>query len=171
MNNTKNLVLNGLMIAFVCVATMVIQIPIPGTSGYINVGDSIIFISSVVLGPIPGMLAGGIGSAFADILSGYTHWAPFTLVIKGLEGLVVGLIYRSIKTKGSMAVAMIVGTIVMVGGYLIGGYVLKGSWIIAFGSVPANSIQGIISTVIALPFSYYVGKAYNKNFLHKQGNI
>jgi uncharacterized membrane protein len=171
MNNTKNLVLNGLMIALVCVSTMVIQIPIPGTSGYVNVGDSIIFISSVVLGPIPGMIAGGIGSAFADVLSGYTHWAPFTLIIKGFEGLIVGLIYRSLKTKGSMAIAMIVGIVVMVGGYLIGGFILKGSWIIALGSIPANSVQGVISMVIALPFSYYVGKAYNKNFLHRQENI
>lgn len=168
MNYTKNMVLNGLMIAFVCVATMVIQIPIPGTSGYVNIGDSIIFITSVVLGPIPGMIAGGIGSAFADMLSGYTHWAPFTLVIKGLEGLVVGLIYKHAKHKSVMLLAMILGVVIMVGGYIIGGFIIKGSWIIALGSVPANSIQGIASVVIALPFSYYVDKAYNKSFLHKE---
>ena len=40
-NKTKLIVLNGLMIALVCIATMVIQIPIPMTEGYVNIGDSI----------------------------------------------------------------------------------------------------------------------------------
>ena len=34
------------------------------------------------------MIAGGIGSALADILTGYSHWAIFTLIIKGLEGYI-----------------------------------------------------------------------------------
>ena len=44
-NKTKLIVLNGLMVAFVCVATMVIQIPVPMTQGYVNIGDSIIFVT------------------------------------------------------------------------------------------------------------------------------
>ena len=51
-NKTKLLVLNGLMIALVCIATMVIQIPIPMTDGYVNIGDSIIFVTSILFGPI-----------------------------------------------------------------------------------------------------------------------
>ena len=79
--NTKKIVLNGLMISLVCLATMAIQIPVPGTNGYVNIGDAIIFITSILFGPTPGMIAGGIGSALADIQSGYTHWALFTLII------------------------------------------------------------------------------------------
>ena len=80
-NKVKFLVLNGLMISLVCIATMVIQIPIPITEGYINIGDSIIFISSILFGPVIGMIAGGLGSFLADILTGYSHWALFTLII------------------------------------------------------------------------------------------
>ena len=54
-NKTKLLVLNGLMIALVCMATMVIQIPIPMTEGYVNIGDSIIFVASILFGPISGI--------------------------------------------------------------------------------------------------------------------
>ena len=44
-NKTKLIVLNGIMIALVCITTMVIQIPIPMTEGYVNIGDSIIFVA------------------------------------------------------------------------------------------------------------------------------
>ena len=91
-NKTKLLVLNGLMIDLVCMATMVIQIPIPMTEGYVNIGDSIIFVTSILFGPISGMIAGGFGSALADILTGYSHWALFTLLIKGFEGYIVVLL-------------------------------------------------------------------------------
>ena len=58
------------------------------TEGYVNIGDSIIFVTSILFGPISGMIAGGFGSALADILTGYSHWALFTLLIKGFEGYI-----------------------------------------------------------------------------------
>ncbi|EPZ54879.1 ECF-type riboflavin transporter, S component family protein [[Clostridium] sordellii ATCC 9714] len=48
-NKTRELVLRALMIALVCIATMTIQIPTPGTNGYVNIGDSVIFISQFYL--------------------------------------------------------------------------------------------------------------------------
>ena len=155
-NKTKLIVLNGLMIAFVCVATMVIQIPVPMTEGYVNIGDSIIFVTSIVFGPIPGMVAGGIGSALADILTGYSHWAIFTLIIKGLEGYIVGFIVRKNTNLIKNILATLSGIIVMVCGYLIAGAFLQGSFIVSLSSVPSNIIQGIISMVIGIPLSLYL---------------
>ena len=155
-NKTKLIVLNGLMIAFVCVATMVIQIPVPMTEGYVNLGDSIIFVTSIVFGPIPGMVAGGIGSALADILTGYSHWAIFTLIIKGLEGYIVGFIVRKNTNLLKNIIATLLGVIVMVCGYLIAGAFLQGSFIVSLSSVPSNIIQGIISMVIGIPLSLYL---------------
>ena len=120
-NKTKLIVLNGLMVAFVCVATMVIQIPVPMTQGYVNIGDSIIFVTSIVFGPIPGMIAGGIGSALTDILTGYSYWALFTLIIKGFEGYIVGIIVRKNTNLIKNILATLSGIIVMVCGYLIAG--------------------------------------------------
>ena len=90
--NVRTTTLFALLIALTTVATMVVQIPTPPTQGYINVGDSMIYVSALLFGPLAGLLAGGIGSALADWLTGYGQFAPYTLVIKGLEGLVVGLI-------------------------------------------------------------------------------
>ena len=155
-NKTKLIVLNGLMIAFVCVATMVIQIPVTLTQGYVNIGDSIIFVTSIVFGPIPGMIAGGIGSALADILTGYSHWAIFTLIIKGLEGYIVGIIVRKNTNLIKNILAALIGVIFMVCGYLIAGAFLQGSFIVSLGSVPSNIIQGFICMIIGLPLSSYL---------------
>ena len=155
-NKTKLIVLNGLMVAFVCVATMVIQIPVPMTQGYVNIGDSIIFVTSIVFGPIPGMIAGGIGSALADILTGYSYWALFTLIIKGFEGYIVGIIVRKNTNLIKNILATLLGVIIMVFGYLIFGAFLQGSFIVSLSSVPSNIIQGIISMVIGIPLSLYL---------------
>jgi len=45
-NNVKKIVYGAFMMALVTIGTMVIQIPTPATKGYINVGDSFIFLSS-----------------------------------------------------------------------------------------------------------------------------
>ena len=162
---TKLMILNGLMIAFVCVSTMVIQIPVPMTEGYVNIGDSIIFVTSIVFGPIPGMVAGGIGSALADILTGYSHWAIFTLIIKGLEGYIVGFIVRKNTNLLKNIIATLLGVIVMVCGYLLSGTFLQGSLIVSLGSVPSNIVQGIISMIIGIPLaSYLLTIKYIKSF-------
>jgi ECF transporter S component (folate family) len=157
-NKTRDLVLNSLMIALVCMATMVIRIPTPGTNGYVNIGDSVIFISSILFGPIPGMIAGGIGSALADILNGYSQWAIFTLLIKGLEGYLVGFIIRNRHTIFRSIYATSIGTIVMVLGYFGAGIILEGSAMVSAASIPSNIIQGIICMVIAIPLSYSLSK-------------
>lgn len=155
---TRKIVFNGIMIALVCMVTMVIQIPMPGTSGYINVGDSIIFISSILFGPITGMLAGGIGSMLADILSGYAHWAIFSLLIKGLEGYLVGILIKNNIKILRCILSTTIGVLTMVTGYFISGIILKGSVLISLGSVPANLIQGIVSMIIAILISSYLRK-------------
>ena len=89
---TKELCIHGLLIALVAVCTMVFQIPVSATQGYVHLGDSMILLVGVFFGARYGMVAGGIGSALADVLSGYSHWAPFTLIIKGLMGWLIGKI-------------------------------------------------------------------------------
>lgn len=165
---TKKIVLNGLMTALVCIATMVIQVPTPGTNGYVNVGDAVIFITSILFGPLAGMLAGGVGSALADLLSGYPHWALFTLIIKGLEGYLVGIIVSKSNTISRNIFSISIGIVVMVIGYFLAGAILKGSFIVSAASIPSNIVQGIVSMIIAIPLSLslknveYI-KSFNKS--------
>ena len=165
---TKKIVLNGLMTALVCIATMVIQVPTPGTNGYVNVGDAVIFITSILFGPLAGMLAGGVGSALADLLSGYPHWALFTLIIKGLEGYLVGIIVNKSNTISRNIFSISIGIVVMVIGYFLAGAILKGSFIVSAASIPSNIVQGIVSMIIAVPLALYLKnveyiKSFNKS--------
>lgn len=170
-SKTKLLVLNALMIALVCIATMVIQVPIPMTEGYVNIGDSIIFVTSILFGPVSGMIAGGFGSALADILTGYSHWALFTLLIKGFEGYIVGIFVRKNTNLLNNILATLLGVIIMVTGYLLAGTFLQGSFIVSLGSVASNFAQGIVSMIIGIPIaSCLLTVKYVKTFKQMSSN-
>lgn len=143
----------ALFAALACVATMSIRIPTPGTGGYIHPGDAIVILSGVVLGPVWGLLAAGIGSALADLLGGYFIYVPITFVIKGLVALVAGLIYQNIgKTKKSRYTAVLLGgvadIVLVAGGYFLCEFFMYGAG--AAASVPANIIQGVSGLIIAI---------------------
>ncbi|MCI8497297.1 MAG: ECF transporter S component [Clostridiales bacterium] len=153
--NVVRLVVTALLCAMVCIATMVIRIGVPGTSGYINIGDTMIFVSSVLFGPAIGGIAGGIGSALGDLLGGYPHWIPFTFVIKGLEGLLVGLIAHKAFRAGNRLgwktlLGVFLGALWMVLGYFVSSIFMYGLEAAAL-SVPENLIQGGASLVLSLP--------------------
>src|ERR671922_2655141 len=106
--------------ALVFLSTYLFQIPIPSTQGYFNLGDIMIFISAFTFGPIVGGFAGGIGSSLSDFFGGFGVFAPFTLVIKGLEGYVAGLIcQRAGEKKRALLLAWAAGSVVMVLGYFL----------------------------------------------------
>src|SRR4030043_11322 len=72
--------------------TTVLFIPIPATGGYFNFGDAGVMIAGLLFGPWVGLFVGGIGSMLGDVILGYLPFAPLTLLAKGLEGFVVGLV-------------------------------------------------------------------------------
>ena len=90
------LVLAALFTALTTVMTMVIQVPSP-MQGYVNLGDCGVLLSAWVLGPAWGGAAAGIGSMLADLLSGYAHYAPGTLVIKTWMAVAAALILRAFQ--------------------------------------------------------------------------
>lgn len=113
------------------------------------------------------MVAGGVGSALADVLSGYAHWAPFTLIIKGLMGYLVGkLSHFSPQDPRFLSVrnvfASIIGIIWMIVGYYFGGAVLQKSFAVALTSIPENIVQGSAGFVIFLivGYAFYKAKIY-----------
>lgn len=157
---TRDVTLIALLIALTAVATMVIQIPVPATQGYLNLGDSMVYTSALLFGPLAGLLAGGIGSAAADWLSGYGQFAPYTLVIKGLEGLVVGLIAWGLLKRrpnptstgvGAALLAILAGGAVMVLGYYAVETFIMGR--AALAEVPGNIIQVVGGLIVAIPVS------------------
>lgn len=114
--NVRKLTYGGLMTALVFVATAIIpQIPIPFTEGYVHTGDSMIFVASILLGWKYGVIAGGVGSAMADLFLGYSHWALPTLIIKGIMGAIVGLMAQEIRDNKVKTFRSIIAYIIGIG--------------------------------------------------------
>jgi uncharacterized membrane protein len=81
----------SLMTALVFLLTFVIRVPL--LYGYINLGDLGVYIAAYLLGPVAALPA-AIGSALADFSGGYVQYGAPTFIIKGMMGLVVGVMAR-----------------------------------------------------------------------------
>ena len=159
---TVKLTLAIIFAALVFVVTSQIPpIPIPATGGYFNLGETIIYVAALLFGPFVGAFSGGMGASLADVYLGtYVHFAPGTLIIKGIEGTIVG--FLNIKLKNRIPnltvraiISVIVGGIAMVVGYFLYETLLATLLpkldIYAIGEIPLNIGQMLISLIIALP--------------------
>jgi len=148
-------ILTSMFAAMVCVATICIQIASP-MGGYINLGDALVLMSAYLLGPVYGAAAAGIGSALADILTGYAYYAPGTLVIKAGIALIASALYRFLGRKAQhfpkalrMSVCGIPAEFFMIAGYLVYAWVFLGHGPSAVASVPGNAVQAAAGIIIA----------------------
>ena len=117
-------------------------------NGFVNLGDCFVLLSGWLLGPWWGAAAGGIGSMLADLLLGYGHYAPGTLVIKGLMALVGALVFKALGKKSAAAlVSGVVSEVIMVVGYFGYAGLLLGKGIGAAASIPGNLVQGAVGLV------------------------
>jgi uncharacterized membrane protein len=139
----------AILAALTTVATALVQIYIPATRGYLNFGDIIIFISAFTFGPVVGGFAGGVGSALSDILTGYAFFSPFTLIIKGAEGIIAGLISNRLSKKRDILAIVIAGTEMVSGYFLAEFFGLSEGWAAIF-EVPANILQIVVGGVVGL---------------------
>ena len=156
--SSRVVAISAVMAALVTVATMVIRIPTPQTSGYINFGDTMVMLSGVLFGPLIGAFAGGFGSALADAI-GYPHWAPFTLVIKGVEGWVVGYIASKREDFTTVLLATIVGGFLMVLGYFLVEVYLYGIGG-AMVEIPGNTLQAVTGIIVGGGVGYTIKRRY-----------
>lgn len=152
---SKMLVMNAMFIAMVLVATMFINIRLPfmGNGGLIHLGNVPLFIAAIIYGKKTGAIAGAVGMGLFDLLSGWTAWAPFTFIIVGAMGYVVGKMMEGEKKNPYIwsIIAIIVACVIKVVGYYFAEVILYGNWILPFGSIPGNIMQILVAGVIVIP--------------------
>jgi len=155
-SKTKKIVIAAMLAALSCVATMVIKIPYP--QGYLNLGDAVVLLSGWLLSPLYGFLAAGIGSALADLLSGYVIYAPVTFVVKGAMAFLMATVAKKKNTALSIVLAGILAEVLMIAGYLVFEGVLYG-FAAAVANIPFNAVQGaaglVLGSVLIQIFSKY----------------
>lgn len=151
-SRVKSLAITAICLVLVYVFTAVVNIRLPfaPNGGLVHLGNVPLFVAAILFGKRTGMIAGGIGMGLFDLLSGWTLWAPFTLVIVGCMGFVVGAITEKRKNMGFIVLALIAACAIKIVGYYFAEVVIYGNWVVPFTSIPGNLIQIGVAAVITL---------------------
>lgn len=161
---TRDLVETSLLIALVFIATKFINIrlPISINGGLVHLGNTMLFISAIVFGKKKGAISGAFGMALFDLVSGWTMWAPFTFIIRGIMGYIIGHIAWSNGKCGNNTAtnifAVIISGIWMLIGYYITEVILYGNLVAPLTSIPGNITQVVIGLIIGLPIAKIIKK-------------
>ena len=151
-SKTKRIVITALMAAMVCVATMIIKIPSP-MKGYLNIGDCIVLLCGWLLAPGYGFVAAGLGSALADMFSGYLTYAPATFLIKGSMALIAFACFKLMNKRIGKLPSQIIGAVLAEIVMVLGYYVFEGfmyGFIPSAVNIPANAVQGTAGLILGI---------------------
>jgi uncharacterized membrane protein len=134
--------------AAIAALTLFFRIPMPATGGYLNLGDILIIFAGLRLGPSVGAGAGALGSVAADLIGGYAAFVPITLLAKGLEGWLPGVVAHRSTSAGRTLLGASLGAVAMVVGYFVGQSLMPGiGKEIAIAGLPGDVIQGLAGVV------------------------
>lgn len=149
--------------AVVAVFTIAVRIPTPTTGGYISLCDVAVTFTAYAFGPITGLIAGGLGTACADLIGGYPQWAAISFVVHGLEALLIGLVVKgSADAFWKKALGVVIAALTVAFGYfLLTGLFLE-SFSTAAVEIGPNLIQGGVGGVLGLALYAAVSKGYRK---------
>lgn len=98
-NKTLKISVIGLMaaLAYVSFTFLQIKIPTPGGTTSFHLGNTFCILGALLLGGVPGGLAGAIGMGIGDILDPvYVTYAPKTIILKLMIGIITGLLAHRI---------------------------------------------------------------------------
>ena len=149
---TKRLVTAALLAAMTCVATMVIKVPSP-LNGYLNLGDCIVLLAGWMLSPALGFLSAGLGSALADVISGYVTYAMPTFIIKGLMALIAFYGFKLLNKRLGDVLSRLISGISAEITMILGYYLFEGflyGFIPSAVNIPANAVQGVAGLVLGV---------------------
>ena len=142
------------MASLVAVGTLIVRIPNP-MGGYFNFGDVMIFVAALTFSPLIAGVAGGLGSAIADII-GFPLFALPTLIIKGLEGYLAALITDKKRIHRDVIAVLIAGAEMVIGYFLVEVYLWGISG--ALLEVPANIVQITVGGLVGIPIALILRK-------------
>lgn len=171
----NTVVMTGLMMGLILVATSLFKVPVPLSQGYVHLGDGMIFLAVLLLGKRNGALAAGLGSALGDLLGGFALWVPFTFVIKFLMAYLMGVVIDLLEKHGhplaekfsvssAEVLGMVLGSAEMCAGYFLVERVLYGNWAAAAVGIPWNIGQAVVGMIVAFVVAAALWKTPVKKF-------
>ncbi|MFW5981650.1 MAG: ECF transporter S component [Halanaerobiaceae bacterium] len=145
---------------FIALVALTTFIRVPGlNTSYYNLGEFMIFTVALVFGAKAGLLAGALGSALVDLIVAPV-WAPFTLIIKGFEGWLVGYVAEEGKIAKNV-LALILGGHIMIVGYALTTWFLY-DWPSVLPEIGGNYGQAGFGAILALPIARQINRYLGK---------
>jgi uncharacterized membrane protein len=142
--NRKKVTVSAVAWLILLAVTLIFKVPI-GNLGYLNVCDFVIMTVCMYMEPGAGMLYASTATALADIILGYGYFAPYTFVIRGLQGWFIGYLA---KRKVRRTYIIIIAEVIMLLGYGITYMVMYGSLQVMCAGILQNMIQTALSAVL-----------------------
>ena len=169
LSSVQNIAVTAVFIAltYVFTAFVNIRLPLMAKGGLIHLGNIPLFIAAIVFGWKVGMIAGGVGMALFDVTSGWVSWAPFTLIVVGLMGAVVGKISDNKNSYKRNVIAVAAALVIKIVGYYIAEWILYGNIFAPVSSIPGNIVQVVAAAIVVLPISVRISKAAQNIFDHE----
>lgn len=177
---TRRIVCAGLMAALT-VAGSAIRIVLPldiGGNASFHLGNIMCALSGVLLGPWLGGFAAGLGSALYDMLNPiFIADLCLTFVMKGLYGMITGLVVRAMGRHGSQYVRVLLGTVAGAVSYAVAylcksyfytGLLMKGltheaAALAVVGKLPATTFNAVVAIICAPILAVAIQKALDKS--------
>jgi len=157
--NIRDLVSASVFAAMCAIATA-IKIPF-GVGAMVHLGTAFIFTIAIVFGGVYAGLAGAIGSAFYDLLMGFSPYTLWSFFIKGIGGLIVGVVAKGLwpettanllgqKTILRAALGCLLAATWTLGGYTMAWWQVTGSLATAVANMPSSLLTSGVGMIIAL---------------------
>lgn len=147
-NKTKFISEISVLTSLTIVITLVLIIPLPSNSGYLNLSDAMIMIASNVTSPLGGFIVGALSGGICDLVAGYGAYIPFTIIIKGIEGYLAGYLFKKLNNKTLKYLSLFICGLLMGILYFIPDFIYYGVSV-ALLNLPLNILQGILGATIA----------------------
>lgn len=171
---TKKIAIIALMIGLVYVGSLIsFYIPVGiGTPTRLHLGNGFCLLAGMILGPIWGGFAAGVGSVFLDLTNpAYIAGAPITFIFKFLMGAVCGAIAMSKDGQGlnkrKNLIGGILGQLTYIVLYigktflslnLLFGVPKEGAWGVLATKLGSSVINAVFAVIISMVLMYVINK-------------
>lgn len=157
-----------------CAIATAIKIPL-GVGAMVHLGTAFLFTVAIVFGGVYAGLSAAIGSAFFDLLMGFSPYTPWSFVIKGMAGLIAGVIAHGLWPQTKPAAApgsswplfrAILGCVVAaawtLAGYVLAWWQVTSSLAVAFANIPASLLTSSVGLIVAVILAPKLKKAMQR---------
>ena len=165
-------------------AALTFYVKIPVHTGYLHIGDGVIYLAACILPAPAAMLCGALGGCLADALGGYTVYIIPTLIIKGSVAAVFSRRTEKIVSKRNITALFISAAITAAGYFAADAVILAISeassfdlfkniifspvpWTAAAYGLAGNLIQSAASSALFIALGTALDKIKFKNRLEE----